>query len=606
MAGTAQAADLIRCDRCTGHYVVDAASDGSPRVRCNQCGHVREVTVPPAPASVPGKWTVIGPDGKAMSFDTWEELTESRRPSAIAPTAKAMEEANSTLKDLKTEKKSASALLDIGPAPKLALADMDSAIDLGEPMGRPRSRPSGKLEPLLVKSFSQAPAQNTPKVEWAPKVDKSSLPPRVDDNTMRVEVAPSAIAASKPSERSLKKDDSLDELDPDSLVDDDDEEEAAPLSLRDAIPDDEEELGEDDLEEPEPHEKTSLGSLVVAKPASQAPPPKTSQAPAPRSVAPPPKRSAAPPAISASQAPPPRPKSLSRPDVRADEPQMSLPPPTINPVADPEPKPSERKTDPPKARASARSQVAKAEEKQPDRTWMWAALGAVLLIGVGWRLTLSSEPTPPEPKPQPTLAPPTPVVTPATAATYETPPVASSAAPTASVAIDLPPVPSANPTVATNTPPVNANPNPTPNPNVTPAEKPVSDAPPVTSAQKPTVAAVESGSMSELLDKAGAAKRKGDLATAKDLYTKVIGMSPTNVEANGGLGDIAKAQGDLPGAKAAYERALAASPAYSPALLGLADVEWDSGNQAEAKRRYGQIVDRMGDRAPERAKERSQ
>lgn len=112
--------------------------------------------------------------------------------------------------------------------------------------------------------------------------------------------------------------------------------------------------------------------------------------------------------------------------------------------------------------------------------------------------------------------------------------------------------------------------------------------------------------MSELLDKAGAAKRKGDLATARDLYQRVIAMSPNNVEANGGLGDVAKAQGDLNAAKTSYERALAASPTYSPALLGLADVEWDQGNQASAKKRYMQIVDRMGDRAPARAKERSQ
>jgi Tfp pilus assembly protein PilF len=112
--------------------------------------------------------------------------------------------------------------------------------------------------------------------------------------------------------------------------------------------------------------------------------------------------------------------------------------------------------------------------------------------------------------------------------------------------------------------------------------------------------------MSELLDQAGAAKRKGDLATARDLYGKVLAMSPNNVEANGGLGDVAKAQGDLPAAKASYEHALASSPTYSPALLGLADVEWDMGNQAEAKRRYAQIVERMGDRAPARAKERSE
>lgn len=646
----AQAADRIRCDRCTGHYVVDAASDGSPRVRCNKCGHVREAAEP-APASIPGKWTVIGPDGKAMSFDTWEELTESRRPQAIAANARAMEEANSALKDLKpaAEKKSASALLDIGPGPKLALADMDSAIDLGEPMQR-KSRPgattmasgsgTGKLEPLLVRSFSQPPAtQNTPKVEWAPKVDKSSLPPRVDDNTLRVEIAPSQIAASKPSEstpaapattRVMDGDrptapkggvaaaaDSIDELDSDSLLEDlsENEDDEAPLSLRDAIPD-EEELGDDDLEEPDPHEKLSLKDLVVYPPAktshapgpktSQAPPPKSSQAPPPKSSqAPPPKTSQTPPPPRASQVPP-RPKSLSRPDVRADEPQLSRPPPTIVVEEDK----AAEKTGASKRRVAAAAQLAKEAEK-PNRTWMWAALGAVLLIGVGWRVSQSpDQTTQPQPKPQPTIAPPTPVVTPATAATNDTPP-----APTTSAtdSVDLPPTtPSATPTVATNnnTPPANPNPNPTPvaNPNPNPTPAPVTEPKPATSVEKkPTVAVTDApGSMSELLDKAGAAKRKGDLATARDLYTRVIAMSPNNVEANGGLGDVAKAQGDLNAAKTSYERALAASPTYSPALLGLADVEWDQGNQASAKKRYAQIVDRMGDRAPARAKERSQ
>ena len=684
MAGTAQAADRIRCDRCTGHYVVDAASDGSPRVRCNECGHLREGSEQPAPASIPGKWTVIGPDGKAMSFDTWEELTESRRPSAITPTAKGMEEANQALKELKpaAEKKSASALLDIAPAPKLALADMDSAIDLGEPIGGTRAKsrpgsttmmsgsgagstPSGKLEPLLVRSFSQPPKTETSpsKVEWAPKIDKSVLPPRSDmDNTLRVEMAPSEIAASKPSgqhEKAIQHEkvapapattrvidaerptapqggvaaaDSIDELDSDSLLDDADDDEAAPLSLRDAIPDESgEELGDDDLHEddPDPHELLSLRDLVAvpaaqpdAQVSSQAPkpsqapkaapalsqPPKpaptTSQAPKPSpTTSQAPKPATIPPrAAAASQVPPPkslappapRPKSLSRPDV----PATSLPPPTILPDAEDE-KPE--KTSP--RRVVARAPAA---EEKPNRTWMWAALAVVLLVGIGWRLSQSSETPPPAPTPTvATIAPPTPVTTPAEP--NDTPPPTPTTPSSDTTASETPPTPTettATPTgdvpavapkpVAENTSGGATTVAATPTP-ATPAEKkpsvPVTDAP---------------GSMSELLDKAGAAKRKGDLATARDLYQRVIAMSPNNVEANGGLGDVAKAQGDLNAAKTSYERALAASPTYSPALLGLADVEWDQGNQASAKKRYMQIVDRMGDRAPARAKERSQ
>jgi tetratricopeptide (TPR) repeat protein len=111
--------------------------------------------------------------------------------------------------------------------------------------------------------------------------------------------------------------------------------------------------------------------------------------------------------------------------------------------------------------------------------------------------------------------------------------------------------------------------------------------------------------MSELLDKAGSAKRSGDNPTARELYERILKQNPSNVEANGGLGDVARAQGDLNAAKVSYERALAASPSYGPAQLGLADTEWDLGNRDSAQRRYAQIVERLGARAPDRAKQRS-
>lgn len=112
-------------------------------------------------------------------------------------------------------------------------------------------------------------------------------------------------------------------------------------------------------------------------------------------------------------------------------------------------------------------------------------------------------------------------------------------------------------------------------------------------------------SMSELLDRAGSAKRSGDYTTARALYERVLQQNPGNVEANGGLGDVLRGQGDLAAAKASYERALASSPANVPALLGVADSEWDLGEKGAARIRYIQIVDRLGERAPERAKQRS-
>jgi tetratricopeptide (TPR) repeat protein len=110
--------------------------------------------------------------------------------------------------------------------------------------------------------------------------------------------------------------------------------------------------------------------------------------------------------------------------------------------------------------------------------------------------------------------------------------------------------------------------------------------------------------MSDLLDQAGTARRAGDLVKARELYQRVLQQSANNVEANGGLGDVARAQGDLNAAKASYERALASSPSYGPAQLGLADTEWELGNKAGARNRYAQIVERLGDRAPERARQR--
>ena len=110
--------------------------------------------------------------------------------------------------------------------------------------------------------------------------------------------------------------------------------------------------------------------------------------------------------------------------------------------------------------------------------------------------------------------------------------------------------------------------------------------------------------LSEVLSRAGAARRGGDQARAKALYERALQLSGGNVEAHAGLAEVARAQGDLAGAKASYERALAASPSYAPALLGLADVQWDQGDHEGAQRHYREL---LGSHAsiPERAKERA-
>ena len=94
------------------------------------------------------------------------------------------------------------------------------------------------------------------------------------------------------------------------------------------------------------------------------------------------------------------------------------------------------------------------------------------------------------------------------------------------------------------------------------------------------------------------------MARARTLLDRALVVSPGNVEALSGLGDLARAGNAIAGAKASYERALATSPTYSPALLGLADAEWDLGDQTNAARHYRMLVLNASS-PPERAKTRA-
>jgi hypothetical protein len=108
----------------------------------------------------------------------------------------------------------------------------------------------------------------------------------------------------------------------------------------------------------------------------------------------------------------------------------------------------------------------------------------------------------------------------------------------------------------------------------------------------------------ELLAKASAARRSGDLSRARALLDRALVVSPGNVEAFAGLGDLSRAGGDLAGAKANYDRALGTSPSYSPALLGLADTLWDQGDRAGAQRYYKALVAQSSS-PPDRARTRA-
>jgi hypothetical protein len=110
--------------------------------------------------------------------------------------------------------------------------------------------------------------------------------------------------------------------------------------------------------------------------------------------------------------------------------------------------------------------------------------------------------------------------------------------------------------------------------------------------------------LAELLTKASAARKSGDVARARALLDRALIVNPGNVEAYAGLGELSRAGGDLAGAKASFEKALATSPSYSPALLGLADTEWDLGDRASAQRHYRTLVSNASS-PPERAKARA-
>ena len=110
--------------------------------------------------------------------------------------------------------------------------------------------------------------------------------------------------------------------------------------------------------------------------------------------------------------------------------------------------------------------------------------------------------------------------------------------------------------------------------------------------------------LGELLRRANASLSDGDRRRAQQRFRLALERDPGNVEATTGLGDIARSEGDLDVAREHYQHALERSPSFIPALLALADLEWDRGPRGDAQKRYSTIADRLGDRAPARAKER--
>jgi tetratricopeptide (TPR) repeat protein len=103
-----------------------------------------------------------------------------------------------------------------------------------------------------------------------------------------------------------------------------------------------------------------------------------------------------------------------------------------------------------------------------------------------------------------------------------------------------------------------------------------------------------------------AARRKGDFATAKQLYESALSKNPGDSEALAGLGDTLRATGDSAGAIAKYRAALSVNPKFLPAQLGLADTLWDSGQRGEAQAKYQEISTSYApELVPDRVKQRA-
>src|SRR5215510_2678811 len=93
-------------------------------------------------------------------------------------------------------------------------------------------------------------------------------------------------------------------------------------------------------------------------------------------------------------------------------------------------------------------------------------------------------------------------------------------------------------------------------------------------------------STNELLLRAIAAERGGDLRLAEALYRQALALDPANAEYHHALGTLHQAQGDIQAASACFERALALDPSHAAACLCLADALMDTHDYDRALATY--------------------
>ena len=90
------------------------------------------------------------------------------------------------------------------------------------------------------------------------------------------------------------------------------------------------------------------------------------------------------------------------------------------------------------------------------------------------------------------------------------------------------------------------------------------------------------GDAAALFQQALDAQRAGDYVRARDLYLRVITITPNNAEAYNNLGAVYRALGDLVAAEASYRRAVTADPRYAGAWSNLGAVLGLLGRRQEA------------------------
>jgi tetratricopeptide (TPR) repeat protein len=99
----------------------------------------------------------------------------------------------------------------------------------------------------------------------------------------------------------------------------------------------------------------------------------------------------------------------------------------------------------------------------------------------------------------------------------------------------------------------------------------------------------------ECIAQGNAARKKGDLARAAQLFQAALDKQPDDAPAATALAEVARAQGDSVRAMKLYEAVLAKNSRHVPALSGLADLAWDTGDRARATALYKQLIERTTD-----------